>query len=67
MNELLEFIRKFLSNFQDCEYCNASGMVSDEVDCRICHGTGKHIISIGVLYVELPEAARALLEKHGEE
>lgn len=58
------FIKKFLENFEDCEYCNGKGTFSeDEVECRVCHGTGKHIVSIGVLYVDLPQKARELLGK----
>ena len=63
-NELAKFVNKFLENFVDCEYCaeTGDGHLAD-TDCRICHGTGKHIDSIGILYVELPNEARKLLGK----
>lgn len=59
IQELESFLEKFLSNFVDCEYC-VGGMDGEDI-CRTCHGTGKHIESIGVLYVELPDEAKRLL------
>ena len=58
------FVQKFLDNFDDCTLCNGKGTFSDdEIECRRCHGTGKDIVSVGVLYVELPEEARQLLKQ----
>ncbi|HLA88154.1 MAG TPA: hypothetical protein VJL10_09035 [Anaerolineales bacterium] len=60
--KLREFVSKFSDNFSDCDYCNGKGVFSDDmIECRVCNGTGKHITSIGVMFVELPEEARALL------
>ncbi|MFA6213487.1 MAG: hypothetical protein WC714_28885 [Candidatus Obscuribacterales bacterium] len=58
---LLDFVKQFLGNFKACEYCK-NGRIEADVDCRICHGTGYHIDSVGILYVDLPQAARAALE-----
>ena len=66
ITELESFVRKFLDNFDDCELCAGKGAYTDEyIECRRCHGTGKDIVSLGVLYVELPEHARQLLKKGG--
>ena len=61
---LRKFAKKFLDNFVDCEYCagTGDGQLAD-TDCGICHGTGKHIESIGILYVELTAEAREILGK----
>lgn len=60
---LLEaFVRKFADNFDTCDHCNGKGTYThNKVECGRCHGTGKQIDSLGVLFVELPEDARALL------
>ena len=64
--ELEAFVKKFLDNFEDCEYCDGKGTHLDgELQCPGCSGTGKHLISIGVLYVELPDEASTLLNKDG--
>ena len=59
IERLAGFIQSYMDNFQKCPYC-FEGQYNDD-DCRNCHGTGQIIISVGVLYVELPTAARALL------
>lgn len=56
------FVQKFLDNFDVCDWCNGKGVVAEEAECLDCHGTGKRIASIGVLYVELPDEANALLK-----
>ena len=64
IQELEKFVEKFLANFKECEYCGGTGDGHiPDTDCGICHGTGKNIDSIGILYVELPEEARALINK----
>lgn len=59
---LLDFVQKFLDNFRTCDYCGGKGCLAHGIECRVCAGTGRKIVSIGVLYVELPEEARALLQ-----
>ena len=67
MNELLDFIQAFLDNFEMCRFCDGTGDMPDfRIECEHCKGTGKQIVSIGVLYVELPEEARRLLAKYQE-
>lgn len=62
--KLEAFVQKFLDNFEECEHCNGTGVFSDDgFDCLICYGKGKHLKSVGILYVELPEDARQLLKQ----
>jgi hypothetical protein len=65
--ELIGFLRKFTGNFETCTHCGGKGRFTrSDVECGVCHGTGKKIESVGVLYVELPaEGADLLLEARG--
>lgn len=66
--ELMKFVNAFLDNFTDCEHCGASGWDYEINDnCPKCRATGEVIESVGVLYVELPAIARAILAKYGKE
>jgi hypothetical protein len=61
IKRLRAFVRKFLGNFEDCTICE-NGLDATGEPCYRCQGTTKRIDSKGVLYVELPDEARALLE-----
>lgn len=62
--KLEAFVQKFLDNFSSCDICNGKGFLpKGKIECHACHGTGKCIESIGVLYVELPAEAQDLLNK----
>jgi hypothetical protein len=59
--ELEAFAQKFLDNFEDC-LCDDGRDAIGEI-CHKCQGTSQQIDSRGVLFVDLPEEARALLVK----
>jgi len=67
MNELLEFLQRFLENFEPCSSCDGEGTDQDTGDaCDTCGGTGIRIKSRGYLLADLEPEARALLEKYKE-
>ena len=61
IKELEAFVKKFLDNFEDCPICEIGLDAAGQI-CSRCEGTEKQIDSRGVLFVELPEEARALLK-----
>lgn len=62
--DLEAFAQKFLDNFTDCKACDGTGWDNDlDTECIVCKGSKNRIASQGVLYVELPDEARALLAK----
>ncbi len=60
--QLEAFVQKFLDNFEECDICEGKGQDETEGECTHCLGTGQNIVSYGVLYIELPEEARRLLD-----
>ena len=60
VQDLEVFCTKFLDNFEDCSLCELGLDAAGQI-CSRCEGTGKQIDSRGILFVELPDEARALL------
>ncbi len=54
IENLQDFVKKFLDNWEDCDNCGGNGVDTETHEmCRRCHGEGHTIVSVGVLYSEL--------------
>lgn len=63
IHHLREFVEKVAGNFEQCEHCGGSGKnpysdIDDE--CPKCNN-GLRIVSVGVLFVEIPQEAAELI------
>ena len=54
-----EALKMFLENFETCSTCESE---ETEDACHDCGGTGRQIVSRGMLYTDIYEAAREALK-----
>jgi len=65
--KLEAFVQAFVANFEPCPHCNEGTDEGTDDTCYTCQGTGMRIVSMGVLYVELPQMAEELLNGQRKE